>query len=160
MVIISILAHWENFKGMSMSVPNVKWIIILVGFLMLISTLIVGVKFYIIGHTVLIITTYILIYITKEVEQNLQITFLVLLIFNVLYFILNINNPEVIIVIYYNFIIQFVLVLPFVILCGLLNIKSIQQIISIFIITSPLLYTFIMFIVEHIMDMIVSWWLN
>lgn len=31
----------------------------------------------------------------------------VLLIFNVLYFVININNPEVIIVIYYNIIIQF-----------------------------------------------------
>ena len=145
---------------MTMNVSSVKWIIIVVGFLMLISTLIVGVKFYIIGHAVLIITIYILIYITKKVEQNLKITFLVLLIFNVLYFVININNPEVIIVIYYNIIIQFVLVLPFVILCGLLNIKSIQKIISIFIITSPLLYTFIMFIVGHVLDMTVSWWLN
>lgn len=152
MVIHSIiLAHWENFKEMSMSVSNLRWIIILVGILMLVSTYIVGVMFYIIGHAVLIITTYILIYITKEVEQNLKMTFLVLLIFNVLFFIVNINNPEVIfVIIYFNFILQFILVLPFVILCGLVSIKSFQQIISIFIITSPLLYTFIMYIVERI----------
>ena len=136
-------------KGAIMKLSKLNWIIVLVGMLILLSMYIGGSTYYIFGQGVLILVIYILIYITKEVESNLRISFVVLMIIHVWFYINYFSSPEALVILF-NIFVQLALLIPFIFLFVSLSQKSKKQKMMIFIITSPLFYTFILFTIEKI----------